>query len=432
MSDPEAIVRDIQKAWADFQVENDQRLDARFQDVVTSEKVDRINGAISDLQAKLDEANRRVDEVEVSAQRPGPTAAAADAVKRDAEAFFAGVRNQSGYEATPDDVAAYREYDRAFGRFLRAGDRSSKVEAAMRVGGDPDGGYFVPTGALGRIVTKIRDTSPVRQVASVVSITTDSVEWMRDLDEAASGGWVGEAQPRSATGTPEVGMQRLYVHEQYAMPEVTQRLLDMATVDVESWLGDKVADKMGRVENTAFVSGNGSGKPRGFLDYASSAVTAGDTTRSDTALQFVASGADGGFDGTLQGNPLIDMVAALHPRYRTNARWAMNRMTEAEVRKLKDSEGRYLVDLEITEGVSGFRLVGYPVVNFEDMPDVDDDAFSIALADWSAAYLVLDGRGIRVLRDPYTRKGWVRFYTTKFTGGDVIDFSALKLLKFAA
>jgi HK97 family phage major capsid protein len=211
--------------------------------------------------------------------------------------------------------------------------------------------------------------------------------------------------------------------------------LDMSGFDPETWLTNKIAGKIGRTENTSFVSGAGVSQPRGFLDYRLTAVTTGDASRAWGVLQYLPTGASAGFPdasgivGASDPDALIDVQHALKSEYRANATWVMNRATMATVRKLKDADGRYIWADSLMAGQPD-RLLGSPVVAFEDMPDVGADSFSIAYGDFRAGYLVVDGPGLRVLRDPFTEKGWVKFYSTKWTGGDVTDFDAIKLLKF--
>ena len=438
-ADVKATLSELTKTYAEFREANDERfkgIEAKFDDVVTNEKVDKINAEVTRLQEALDVAVRDVASLEING---GGNAEDPDKVRARAEAFLAGAKNVEAHRATDDEIEAVANYRKPFATYLRRGDqamRSADVQAAMQIGSDPDGGYWVPPEMGSRIITRLFETSPMRSLAGVMSITTDRIEWPNDTNDATSGGWVGETESRTETATPDVGMQTIYVREQFAEPRVTQRLLDMSGFDVEGWLAGKIADKMVRTENTAFVSGTGVDQPRGFLDYKSAAVTADDDSRSWGVLQYTPSGASAGFP-TVSGVPsasdpdaLITMVSKLKPAYRGNARWVMNRATEAALRKLKDGDGNYFVGT-ITNAAAGFDLLGFPIVTAEDMPDIGADSYSIAFGDFGVGYQIVDGRGIRVLRDNLTTKGRVKFYTTKFTGGDVLNFDAIKLMKFA-
>lgn len=336
------------------------------------------------------------------------------------------------YVATEDLV----NYRRALNAYIRRGadGMGADYRNAMSVGSDPDGGFYVPADSNGRFVQRMYETSPMRSIASVVSINSDALEGIYDADDATSGGWVAENEARNETDTPQAGVYRITAHEQFSMPVVTQKILDDADRDIEDYLTMKIADKLGRVENGAFVSGDGVGKPKGFLTYKNDAVPTDDDTRSWGVLQYVATGSDGDFpvvSGSIakDDSPLHNIVAKLKTVYRTRARWVMNRATASFLAKLKDADGRRLWRDSLEEGQPD-RLLGYPVTLFEDMPDVASNSFSIAFGDFTEGYTIADRLGIRLLRDPYTTKGKVKFYSFKRVGGDVVNFDAIKLLKF--
>ena len=276
----------------------------------------------------------------------------------------------------------------------------------------------------GRIVTKEFETSVIRAFANIQTISTDALEGMYDLDEA-SVGWVGETAARTETNTPQLGAWRIPVHEIYANPAATQKLLDDAEINMETWLANKVGEAMGRAENTASVSGNGVGKWRGFLTYANGTTLPGTIEQS-------ATGVSGGFAASGAGVDIFyTVVGKTKARYRVNASWAMNRTAVADVRKLKDSDGAYIWQPSAQAGIPD-RLAGYPIAPFEDMPAIAADSLSIAFADFREAYQIVDRSGIRVLRDQYTNKPYVHFYTVKRSGGDVVNFEAIKLIKFGS
>ncbi|WP_417480137.1 phage major capsid protein, partial [Maricaulis maris] len=213
--------------------------------------------------------------------------------------------------------------------------------------------------------------------------------------------------------------------ELYAMPAATQQLLDDAMVDVEDWLAEEVRDVFAAQESAAFVSGDGINKPRGLLDYT--AVAEG--TQAWGELGYVATGTAGGFDATDPADALIDLIYAPRTAYRAKGRFLMNRQTVSAVRRFKDADGNYLWQPALGEGATS-TLLGYPVTEAEDMPDIGTDSASIAFGDFARGYLVLDRQGVEVLRDPFSAKPYVLFYTTKRVGGGVQDFEAIKLLKF--
>jgi HK97 family phage major capsid protein len=332
--------------------------------------------------------------------------------------------------AMPDDLGHEQvaEYKSAFGQFLRKGDtRMMEPEEAkaMSVYSDPDGGFFVDPDTSGRMVQKVFETSEIRAYASTQVISTDALEGSFDLEEAGYG-WVGETGARTETTTPQVKIWRIPVHEMWAMPQATQKLLDDANVDVQGWLASKVSDRFARAENTAFVNGTGTDRPRGFLTYADG------TTLPGTIEQFKTA-ADGAFASTPSGaDKLVEMIYGMKAQYRRGASWAMNRTTLGGVRLLKNSDGQMLWQPSIAAGQPS-QLLGYPIASFEDMPDyTTTDALAIAFADWAEAYQIVDRAGISLLIDPYTSKPFVKFYSRKRTGGDVVNFEAIKLLKFGS
>ncbi|MEX2642142.1 MAG: phage major capsid protein [Acetobacterales bacterium] len=446
---PNAEVRELfdqlQQTFGEFRQANDERikaLESGKADALLDQKVDKANAAIDGLKTQIDKALADLSALQVGGA--GGDREADEAMRHNALLFHAARRSDGDpvLDVTAEQVEGYRAFTRSFEALLRRGgsdgDRlSPDVRAALQVGSAPDGGYWVPTEMGTTVATRLFETSDVRALASVIQISTADIEFPTDTNEATSGGWVGEAVTRSGdTGTPQVGVHKIVAHEQYAEPHATQKLLDDAAVDVEGWLSRKVADILVRTENTAFVTGNGVAKPRGFLDYKTGAATTDDASRAWGKLQYVVTGASADFpviSGTTTDDPdpLVTLISKLKPAYRSGAVWAMNRSVEAAVRKLKDADGRYLIGMgDLQDGVRGFNLLGFPIRTMEDMPDLAADSFSIAFGNFREGYLVVDRQGIRVLRDPYTKKGFVKFYTTKRVGGDVLNFDAIKLLKF--
>lgn len=437
------IAAQLAQAFEDFKRANDERLaelEKGRTDPVIEAKVDAANADVARLEAALDETNRNVGRLTVGGSSASEDM---DEVRHNAR-LFVGARTGKPVDDLPDAaVQQYRAYRDAFRAYVRRGGANGEmlpegIRAELSVGSDPDGGYWVPTELSQTVIKRLFETSDVRSVANVVTISTDSLEMPTDTNQSTSGGWVGEKESRSETATPQVGVQRIVVHEQYAEPHITQKLLDDAAINVEGWLAEKTADILIRTENTAFVSGSGSGRPRGFLDYKTASVTTADGSRAWGVLQHVTTGAAGAFptvSGSTASDPdkLLDVISALKPTFRGNARWFMSRATEAAVRKLKDADGRYLVGMgDLRDGATGFSLLGFSIYTMEDMPAIASDSFSIAFGDMKAAYTIVDRQGIRVLRDPYTSKPFVKFYTTRRVGGDVVNFDALKLVKFAS
>jgi HK97 family phage major capsid protein len=292
---------------------------------------------------------------------------------------------------------------------------------ALSVGSDPNGGYLVQPEMGGIIQTKVFETSPMRSLATVQTIGGLSYEYVIDNDEAGSG-WVGETGTRSTTTTPTLGKITITAHELYANPKATQTVLDDASIDMEAWLAGKVAEKFARDEATAFVSGSGIAKPRGFLSY-----TAG-TDITAEQIEQVVSGTSGAF--TYDG--LIDLQNALKEPYQANATFLVRRATNAYLMKLKDGQGHPIFNMTFDKNV-GVQptIMGKSVAFAADMPAVASSALAAAYGDFREGYLIVDRIGIRILRDPYSDKPYVAFYTTKRVGGAVKNFEAIKLQKLA-
>lgn len=420
-------VEQINVAFEEFKKANDERL-AQIEkkgsaDVVTEAKLQKIEADLEKAQKIADEAvlaakrqSRVVTDERgevIDLDRKAQEWASMNARRRGAVVGSFGAADMDGYKA-------------AFDTFLRKGEEvmGPDERKALSVGTDPDGGYVVNPDLSGRIVMKIFETSPMRAYASVQVISSDALEGLFDLNEASSG-WVGETDSRSETNTPQLGKWRIPAHELYAKPKATQKLLDDASINMEAWLASKVAEKFARDEANAFVVGNGVNKPRGFLTYASGTTLPGTIEQFPTgASGALASAPDG-------GDALINALYGLKQQYRANATWFMNRATTKLVRKAKDSDGAYLWSPGIQAGQPA-TLLGYPVAAFEDMPDPASNSLSIAVGDMREAYQIVDRLGIRTLRDPYSAKPYVEFYTTKRVGGDVVNFEAIKLVKLGS
>lgn len=416
-----AIV-DVNKAFEEFKSTNDANLKER--DVVLEEKLDKVNKDLEAAQAKMDEAflaQKRAARVVTDEK--------GNEVDLDAKAHkwanaIARKRGTQVGEYGAKDLEAYKS---AFNMMMRVGEEkmgNTDEIKALSVGNDPDGGYVVHPDMNGRIVGKVFETSPMRAFASVQTISTDALEGLFDLDEAASG-WVGETESRPETDTPQINKWRIPVHELYAKPKATQKILDDAEINMEQWLAGKVAEKFARDEAAAFVNGTGVGRPRGFLTYPDGTTLPGQIEQFDTGVNGDFAAAPNG------GDVLIDALYGLKTQYRNNATWFMNRSTTKATRKLKDSDGAYLWQPGIAAGQPA-TLLGYPIAPFEDMPDIATGSLSIAVGDMRETYQIVDRIGIRTLRDPYSAKPYVEFYTTKRVGGDVINFEALKLVNFQA
>jgi HK97 family phage major capsid protein len=314
---------------------------------------------------------------------------------------------------------------------IKAGDMAPLHEfyesKAMSVASDPDGGFTVYPELSAKITEKVFETSPFRPLARVVKIGSDALEELVDLTEPDAG-WVSEIGSRDDTSTPTVGKARIPVHEIYAQPKVTQKLLDDSNIDIGAWLVAKIGKKFSRTETAAFFTGTGSGQPRGFLTYTSAATS--DASRDWGVIEHLPTGVDGDFAASHKGDKLIDLQALLKADYLANAVWLMNRRTAAIIRKFKDGQSNYLWERSTQAGQPNM-LLGHPVVLCEDMPDIASDSYSVAFGDFQEGYTIVDRFGERIMPDPYTGKPYVKFYATRRVGGDVTNFESIKLLKFA-
>ncbi len=387
-------------AFEAFKEANDQRLDdieRRISaDVVSDEKVARINRA-------LDEQKRLLDRLALKGGRP-PLGAGRGPL-----------------------VGEASEHKTAFEAYFRCGDMAGlkTLEAkALSAGSDPDGGYLVPEETEAEIGRRLSQASPIRAIAGIRQVSTNTYKKPFSVTGPVVG-WAGETDARPETATPSLVELAYPVMELYAMPAATPSLLDDAAVDVDQWIAGEVDTAFAEQEGAAFVAGDGVNKPRGFLDYP----TVDESAWAWGSLGYLPTGVAGGFSASAASDILVDAVYALKAGYRQNAHWVMNRKTQAEIRKIKDADGNYIWAPPATAEASA-TIMNFPVSEAEDMPDIATDSQSIAFGDFSRGYLIVDRQGIRVLRDPYSQKPYVLFYTTKRVGGGVQDFDAVKLIKF--
>jgi len=339
---------------------------------------------------------------------------------------FSTAMNRTTTGRPPPNPRATTAESRAFQTFMRTG---SDIELkALSVGVDPDGGYTTTPAVSARIIEKIFETSPLRSISAVETVSTDTLEYLVDKDEATAS-WVGEQSARPETASPQLAVKAIVAFEIYASPKATQKLLDDSSINIEEWLTSKVANKFSRTENAAFVNGTGTTQPRGFLTYPTS--TLGDASRTWTEIQYTASGAAGAFAASDPSDALLDLVGTMNPGYLPNAWFVMPRSVLTQVRKFKDGDGNYIWRPGLQRGTPD-TLLGFPVLLAEDVPAIAADSLSIAFGSFRDAYTIVDRHGMRVLRDPYTAKPHTIFYTYKRVGGDVVNYDAIKLMKFAA
>ncbi|WCT73672.1 phage major capsid protein [Sphingomonas naphthae] len=357
---------------------------------------------------------------------------AVDAVRADVAALTARVDAaivQAGRPALAGAKGAGSPETKAFvDQYLRKGMEGAVERKSLAGTSDAAGGYAVPREIDGRIDALLRGISPIRAIANVVKVGTAGYRKLVTSGGFASG-WAGEGDARAETATPTFHEIVPPSGELYANPAASQAMLDDAAFDLEAWLADEVAREFGRAEGQAFVAGNGTNRPKGFLSYATAAT--GDGTRAFGTLQHVLSGAAGGFDPVSPQDRLIDLVQALASPYRQGAVFVMNSATLAVIRKFKTADGAFLWQPALAEGRAD-TLLGYPVVEADDMPDIAAGSLSIAFGNFRAGYLIAERAETAILRDPFSHKPFVHFYATKRVGGGVSDAQAIKLMKFAA
>ncbi|HEY8382749.1 MAG TPA: phage major capsid protein [Microvirga sp.] len=397
-----AAFDEFARAFEAFKETNDTRLsqiETRLTaDVVTEEKLQRIDVA-------LDDAKRRMDRLAVERARPPLSL------------------------AEPARDPALAEHKAAFQAYMRSGEAAGLKrleEKALSAGSGPDGGYLVPENVEREVLRRLAVVSPIRSIASVRVISGGQYKRAYSTTGPASG-WVGETAPRPQTAAPALAEMNFPAMELYAMPAATQTLLDDAVVDVDQWIADEVETAFAEQEGAAFVNGDGVNKPKGFL---ASDIVAEDNWQWGR-LGAIRTGTNGAFGGTGASDLFVTMIYALKSGYRQNASFVMNRKLQSTIRKFKDGQGNYLWAPPATAGQPA-TLMGFPVVEAEDMPDMSPNSLSVAFGDFRRGYLVVDRAGVRILRDPFTAKPYVLFYTTKRVGGGVQDYAAIKLLQFAA
>ncbi|MGY2734793.1 phage major capsid protein [Sphingomonas sp. UYP23] len=341
------------------------------------------------------------------------------------DASFAAEERATGAVQRPLLAGARAPAGAAFEGFLRSG-ASVELKAFTGVTGD-SGGYAVPREIDAVIDATLQAISPIRAVANVVRVGSAGYRKLVTTGGTISG-WAAEVDPRPATATPTFTEIAPPMGELYANPSASQAMLDDAAFDVEAWLADEIATEFAQAEGAAFVNGSGVNQPKGFLQ--APIATAADAARAFGTLQYLASGAAGDFAANPQDR-LLDLVQALRAPYRQGAVFVMNAATLARIRKFKTSDGAFLWNPSLVAGMPA-NLLGYPVIEAEDMPDIAANACAIAFGNFKAGYLIAERTETAILRDPYSNKPFVNFYATKRVGGCVSNSEAIKLLKFAA
>ncbi|WP_246098725.1 phage major capsid protein [Paracoccus laeviglucosivorans] len=390
--DPKTMLAALNAAFEEFKSTHTAELKALKDgqsDVVRTDKLTKLEASISSLQGALDTQAAQMTALQLG----GP-----------------------GTDGAPRDP----EYSNAFSAHFRKGD----VNAALNKGADAEGGYLAPIEWDRTITDKLVEVSPMRQIATIQSISGAGFKKIFNLGGTGSG-WVGETAPRPQTATGTFGVMTYTPGEIYANPAATQQLLDDSEVDLEAWLANEVEKEFSLQEGIAFVAGNGVNKPTGFLTYAEGATNAGAHPFGAIPTTTVAGAT------AITSDELIDLVYSLPGELSQNARFVLNRTSLARIRKLKDGDGNYLWQPSFQAGQPQ-QVLAFPVTEMAAMPNATAGAYPIAFGDFKRGYLIVDRLGIRVMRDPYTNKPYVHFYSTKRVGGGLLDPNALRVLRMAA
>ncbi|WP_316014564.1 phage major capsid protein [Roseobacter sp. HKCCA0434] len=322
-------------------------------------------------------------------------------------------------------------HKKAFAAYLRSGEDEGLrglgiEEKGLSTQVSAEGGYLVDPQTSETVQGVLLGASSLRSIANVVNVEASAFDVLIDHNDTGAG-WSDETANAVETGAPQLERISIPLHELSAMPKASQRLLDDSAFDVEGWLAARIADKFARAESVSFISGDGVGKPKGIMSYTAVA----NDNYAWGSLGYVATGTDGDFSSTDPADAIVDLVYALGAQYRANATFVMNSKTAGAVRKMKDADGRFLWTDTLAAGEPA-RLMGYPVLICEDMPDIAAGATAIAFGDFMNGYTIAERPDMRILRDPFSAKPNVQFFATKRVGGDVSDFAAIKLLKFSA
>ena len=391
-----AAMHEVMAAFEAFRASNDERLaaiESKGADPLLEEKVDRIETALT-------AAERRMERALTESRRPSLGGAAIAIPQAD-------------------------ERKAAFDGYLRTGVASGLELKGLSEGTNTAGGYVVTSDLERLIDRRLAQSSPMREIATVRTI--GSGVFAKPVSTAGVvASWAAETAGRTETTAPTLDLLSFPAADLYASPAATQALLDDSQVNLDQWLADEVNDAFAGQETSAFVNGDGSGKPKGFLSYTQAA----DASQAWGQIGYIATGVSGAFPASNSADKLLDLIYAPKASFRPNGRFVMNRRTLAAVRKFKDTNGDYILQPGAQPGQTP-SIFGYPVTEIETMPDMGAASTPIAFGDFRAGYLIVDRAGVRVLRDPYSAKPYVLFYTMKRVGGGVQNFDAIKLLKMS-
>ena len=386
-------VNELQENWYEFKQANDTKismLEKRSRsDPLTDTKLNRINDAIDQCQDQISSM----------------------------ETVLA--RSATSCDSTKEQGQEMQEYKNLFSQYIKKGldhNLHNMEKKLLSTQNDQEGGYLIPFPSQQYINQCLTGRSLMRQLCSSVSISTNSLEYIDEVGKIASG-WVNEQAERPVTASPQLNKRQIYVHEMYAQPKATQKFLDDTSIDVASWLQDKIIENFADLEEDAFINGDGNGKPHGILSYN------GKSEQYDN-IEHITTGEK----AKINIGDIIKVLYSLKSEYASKATFLTHRETLRAIRTLKDNAGHYIWQPKLSEA-SPDTVLGVPIVHSSYMPLPQSGKKSMVVADFKAAYQIIDRVGIRVLRDPFTEKPFVKFYTTKRVGGNVKTFEALKVLQ---
>jgi HK97 family phage major capsid protein len=391
LKDIEDVAKEIGGRFDEFKSANDKRVAGiEAEKAALAGQVEKMNVQLSELEG----IKKDLETLQKQQNRPGITDAKKD------------------------------EYKKGFMAFLRKGEMADLSSKSVNIGTDSEGGFAVPEELDRTILELEHDLSPMRQVCSQISVSTEGYKKLVNLRGSASG-WVGEEAERPETEGPSLAQISAFMGEIYANPSATQTSLDDIFFNAEAWIAGDVAQEFAEQEGLAFLSGNGTNKPKGILAYTLAATK--DEVRAFGQLQKLTTAGS----GAVSGDDLVSLIHTLKKAYRANASFMMGNLSVAAARLLKDTTGQYLWNPGLLAGASS-TLLGYAIAENEDLPDIAANANSILFGDFRRGYTIVDRMGTRMLRDPYTNKPFVNFYTTRRTGGMVTDSRAIKVLTIKA
>ncbi len=389
-------------------------------DVLLEEKLKKIG---DDITVKLEAHQKELDRLGAG-KNPAATQSADAHEKAEKDALlFSQMRTakQGEYRPKTDlepSVEITERYRKSFDRYARVGEKMLSPDELkdMSIGSDPDGGAFIlPPTVARNVIVRMFETSPMRALANVMTIGTRS--WIQPEDPSDIGaGWVTERQARPATTSTQPSRKEIVAQEEYAEPTVTQQLLEDSMIDIEAYLSKRIADKLARLENTAFVNGNGVGQPRGLMTYPAG-------TTWGKQIEQIGSGTSGSFTY----NGLIKLITSLKDVYQGNAQFMIRRQSISAIMTLTDSNGRYIFQPILNGDFNNTPLLGYKLRYATDVADIAAGALAAGFGDFDSGYQIVDRVGLSTIRDNLTAKPNVLFYTRKRVGGDVVDFDAIKI-----